>query len=104
MRERPHELPTTSDADDLASRAMSKEAIAKWRRLTPAARDFLARAEGRQPGFGQHHVPHPMELRAWDVPCDLFWHPEHLLGVAVHSRPAALANQIDNLCVSRAPD
>ncbi len=45
----PHERPAPSDADDLASRAMSKEAIAEWRRLTPAARDFLARAEGRQP-------------------------------------------------------
>jgi transcriptional regulator with XRE-family HTH domain len=45
----PHERPAPSDADDLASRAMSKEAIAKWRRLTPTARDFLARAEGRRP-------------------------------------------------------
>ena len=45
----PHERPAPSDADDLASPAMSKEAIAKWRRLTPTARDFLARADGRQP-------------------------------------------------------
>src|SRR6266540_2171907 len=43
------EHPAPSDADDLASRAMSKEGIAKWRRLSPHARSFLAQAEGREP-------------------------------------------------------
>jgi transcriptional regulator with XRE-family HTH domain len=41
--------PAPSDAGTLVDPSMSKDAIAKWRRLTPAARDFLARAEGRQP-------------------------------------------------------
>src|SRR5260221_777361 len=43
------ERPARSDADDPGDGAMSKDAIAKWRRLTPRARDFLARAEGREP-------------------------------------------------------
>jgi transcriptional regulator with XRE-family HTH domain/Zn-dependent peptidase ImmA (M78 family) len=43
------ERPAPSDPNDLASSAMSKEATAKWSRLTPRARDFLARAEGREP-------------------------------------------------------
>src|SRR5258705_625496 len=43
------EHPAPTDAADLASRAMSKEGIAKWRRLSPHARSFLAQAEGREP-------------------------------------------------------
>src|SRR5439155_24562579 len=38
-----------SAADDPGTGAMSKGAIATWSRLTPRARDFLARAEGREP-------------------------------------------------------
>ena len=36
-------------ADDLSNREMSSSVIAKWRRLSPNARDFLARASGREP-------------------------------------------------------
>jgi transcriptional regulator with XRE-family HTH domain len=42
-----HSAP--GDADDLTRRAMSTEGIAKWRRLSPHARSFVAQAEGREP-------------------------------------------------------
>lgn len=38
-----------SHADGPADRARSQDAVAKWRRLTPHARNFLARIEGREP-------------------------------------------------------
>src|SRR5262245_31941397 len=43
------ERHATSDADDLAIDATSKEAIAKWARLSPRMRNFLAQADGREP-------------------------------------------------------
>jgi hypothetical protein len=69
--------------------------------VEPSGTDRLA-DEGS--GFRQDHSSHPLELRTRNVPCDLFGHPEHFLGVAVDSRPAALANKIDHLRVSRAAD
>jgi Zn-dependent peptidase ImmA (M78 family) len=44
-----NERPTPSDADDDASLETSPSVIAKWRRLTPHARNFLAKASGREP-------------------------------------------------------
>jgi transcriptional regulator with XRE-family HTH domain len=41
--------PAPSHADGLADRAMSQDAVAKWRRLTPNARNVLARVTGREP-------------------------------------------------------
>jgi transcriptional regulator with XRE-family HTH domain len=41
--------PRPSDADDPASFETSPSVIAKWRRLTPNARNVLAQASGRQP-------------------------------------------------------
>jgi ribosome-binding protein aMBF1 (putative translation factor) len=41
--------PAPSHADDPSNSATSKNAVAKWRRLSPSARDFLARIEGREP-------------------------------------------------------
>lgn len=41
--------PVPSQADSLADPAMSERAIAKWRRLTPNARNVLAQIEGREP-------------------------------------------------------
>jgi transcriptional regulator with XRE-family HTH domain len=38
-----------SNADGVTNGETSPNVIAKWHRLTPPARDFLARAEGRQP-------------------------------------------------------
>jgi len=43
------ERPARSDADDRANGATSKEVIAKWGRLSPRMRSFLAEAEGREP-------------------------------------------------------
>jgi transcriptional regulator with XRE-family HTH domain len=43
------ERPTPSDADDDAYVETSPSVIAKWRRLTPGARNFLAQASGREP-------------------------------------------------------
>ena len=43
------EQPKPTHADDLANRETSPNVIAKWRRLTPGARNFLARAAGREP-------------------------------------------------------
>ena len=43
------ERPTPSDADDLTNLETSPSVIAKWRRLTPHARNFLAQASGREP-------------------------------------------------------
>src|SRR5689334_14686153 len=41
--------PVPGDADGLADPATSPNVIAKWRRLTPGARNLLARAAGREP-------------------------------------------------------
>src|SRR5439155_22073307 len=46
---RDEESPALSRTDGLADPATSRKAIAKWRRLTPRARSFLARIEGREP-------------------------------------------------------
>jgi transcriptional regulator with XRE-family HTH domain len=43
------ERPAPNDADDLAHVETSPRVIAKWRRLTPDARNMLARASGREP-------------------------------------------------------
>src|SRR5207248_6876576 len=41
--------PVKSDADSLVDPEMSETVIAKWRRLTPNARNTLARITGREP-------------------------------------------------------
>jgi transcriptional regulator with XRE-family HTH domain len=41
--------PAPSDPDDLASPETGPSVIAKWRGLTPHARNFLAQASGREP-------------------------------------------------------
>ena len=43
------EQPEPGDADDLTKVETSPSVIAKWRRLTPHARNFLAQASGREP-------------------------------------------------------
>jgi hypothetical protein len=43
------ERPTPTDANDVANLETSPSVIAKWRRLTPGARNFLAQASGREP-------------------------------------------------------
>src|SRR2546422_4329201 len=43
------ERPTPSDADDVAYLETSPSVIAKWRRLTPKGRAFLAQLSGREP-------------------------------------------------------
>jgi transcriptional regulator with XRE-family HTH domain/Zn-dependent peptidase ImmA (M78 family) len=43
------ERPTPRDADDVPDGGMSKQAIAKWGRLSPRMRTVLAEAEGREP-------------------------------------------------------
>ena len=43
------EQPVPGHADDLADRETSRSVIAKWRRLTPNARNVLARVTGREP-------------------------------------------------------
>ena len=44
-----HKRPATSHADDHANDETSPSVIAKWRRLTPDARNVLARVTGREP-------------------------------------------------------
>ena len=44
-----HKQPATSLADDHANDETSRSVIAKWRRLTPDARNVLARITGREP-------------------------------------------------------
>jgi Zn-dependent peptidase ImmA (M78 family)/DNA-binding XRE family transcriptional regulator len=46
----PKEKPSApSDADDAANGETSPDVVAKWQRLTPPARNLLARASGREP-------------------------------------------------------
>ena len=67
-----------------------------WQAYQPIEPFPTDRLAYERDGFRQHDTPHPIELRTWDVPCDLFGHPQHFFGVAV-PRPASRAPEPDQI-------